>query len=153
MEFKMRKYLFYSLILFFSPVANADYWVDAVLGVCDKSKDEFKIEYLGAYNQEGDALHERVKAETVTECSLSDGVYKSNVRTFMRNNTGAGRCGAVPLIEVTIIKNSKEIYSSLIQNDCHYSKTFIRSLLISPQNKQLMVERAIGDPTEFTYNK
>mgnify|MGYP006995715829 CR=1 FL=1 len=143
----MKKNILYLFVLMFLPnYSYADEWYNTLLATCDKDKDEFKINYYGAYNEAGIKMEKEVNSKTQNTCELSDGKYELKPRIFLGSQNGMGRCGSFEYVEITVIHNEKIIFSHLVLEDCHYSKEYISSVLIMP-NFPIKVERSFEPPS------
>lgn len=110
----MLRYILLVLCVLEATNAVADAFYVAVRFECDRKNDFVAVHYLGAYNEQGEALiasldengmepwklvevtgDKIIKQNTVTkECTLSDGTYKVEIGPAPGNSNIQGRCGA-----------------------------------------------------------
>jgi hypothetical protein len=117
----------------------ADSFYVAVQFECNKAEGFVAVNYLGAYNEEGEAMMRRLgedginpwklveviddritKMSTVRkECELSDGSYVVEIGPSPGNGNIQGRCGAQMSAWATFHKGNKLLLRTGFEGDCH----------------------------------
>lgn len=130
--------------------AHADWFHVAVHFECDKTNDFVAVNYLGAYNEEGEAMIQRLgkdgvdpwklvevqddritKTNTVKrECALSDGIYLAEIGPAPGNGNVQGRCGAHMSAWTTLQKGSELLVQTGFEGDCHDRESPIRTRVL-----------------------
>lgn len=125
----------------------ADSFHVAVQYDCDKAEDFVAVYYLGAYNEEGEELMQRLGKDGINpwelvevtddrittentvrrECELSDGSYVVEIGPSPGNRNIQGRCGAHMSAWVTFHKENKLLSRTGFEGDCHDLESPIRT--------------------------
>jgi len=142
----MHKYIIIIASIFFTANSYADEWYNALQGICNLENNTFEVQYIGKYNEEGQAMVKDVKSKTENECTINDIKYELKARFFYRSSDSMGRCGAHEYVEIQILKNGESIFKNLVQSDCHYSKDYISSVLVEIAPENIIIERKQGTP-------
>ncbi|WAJ39528.1 hypothetical protein OU800_09955 [Pseudomonas sp. GOM7] len=152
------RYLILLMTLFITSPALADWFHTLARYECNQAADALLLSYLGAYNEDGEALlakagenewnpwslleiQDDTKGTYVTgiksierSCKLSDGIYVVIISGQPGNTNILGRCGAQATASVKIIKNNNPIYTGSFESDCHSGAPVITEIKASPNN-------------------
>jgi hypothetical protein len=129
--------------------ARADEFYIAVHVECSKASDYVAVDYMGAYNEKGKAMMERLgekgidpwKLVTITddrvsemntvkrECSLSDGDYVVEIGPSPGNGNIQGRCGAQMSAWARIYKEDAQLFYSPFEGDCFSQRPVLTRVL------------------------
>jgi hypothetical protein len=130
--------------------ANADSFYVAVKFECDKISDSVAVNYLGAYNERGEAMIKSLgemginpwtlvetddsritKMNTVKkECELSDGIYLVEIGPSPGNGNILGRCGGHMSAWVSFHKGNEELVRTDFEGDCFDVESPIRTRVL-----------------------
>lgn len=117
---------------------HADEFYVALQVECSKTGDYVAVNYLGAYNEEGKAMVQRLgedgidpwklvviaddhisEMKTLTkQCSLSDGIYIVDIGPLPGNGNIQGRCGAQMSAWMRIHKDDTPLLRTGFEGDC-----------------------------------
>ena len=147
-----------------SCIAAADEFHELVRYSCDTNHDSIVIEYLGAYNEEGEALNRNAGKDDwprppsratglgdasplVRHCQLSNGQYTYEVKGVPEGQTNfMGRCGAWSSAKVRIVKGQQVIVEQQLDDNCyHPDAPVITKIVVNAKNNTPTITKLLPD--------